>query len=210
MSNIITRDELILYLGKLEDFPLITEDFLDVAINYAESKVQNLAKRDLLLKDYEQIISGREHDIELLLYFPVYRFTSILYRTTGKFDIPLIDDVAEDTIIDLETGKLILINGIKFPAGIDNIKIRYRAGFDPATETGLYAIPKDIKGIVYEIAAHWIYNSWIGEKRLGLTRRYINPENYDPSVYVNTVEYATDSDMDERWRKLLLKYTRFR
>jgi len=210
MSNILSVEELQLYLGKLEDFPLITEDFLREAIWYAESKIQNLAKRDLLLKDYGQIISGRDHDIELLLYFPVFRLISIFYRTTGKFNIPLINDITNESIIDYETGKLILINGKKFPTGIDNIKINYRAGFDPTSNDGIYAIPKDIKGIVYEIAAHWIYNSWIGEKRLGLTRRYVNPENYDPSVYVSTVEYATDDKLEDNWRKLLLKYTRFR
>lgn len=100
-------------------------------------------------------------------------------------------DTIENSLLILDYGKIRLLKNYKFPAGIKNIKITYKSGYDNIT------LPEDLKRVCYEKSGLKFLNSACGNfQRLGI-------ESYESSNQVTKF-----INLDSRHNEALLKYRR--
>ncbi|MBM4159257.1 MAG: phage gp6-like head-tail connector protein [Ignavibacteria bacterium] len=203
----ITRDELKSYLQKDEYFPRATDELLQDCINYAVSKIENYCKRKLLYQTNEEIISGNGGNTHMLNNYPVYAINRIYYRDRNSnfiYDLFKGEPPGNNIILEQETGRIIVIHGFVFIQGINNIQINYDSGYKINEPTGTFCIPKDMKGVCYEMAADFFLKSWQGEKRIGADRYYRNPAEGT----LDTVEWHYNEKLEIKWKEILRKYVR--
>jgi len=100
-------------------------------------------------------------------------------------------DTIDNSVLVLDYGKIRLLKNYKFPAGIKNIKITYKSGYDSDT------LPDDLKRICYEKSGLNFFNSAFGNyQRLGI-------EYYDLSN-----QRTRFTDLSRKHNSVLQKYRR--
>lgn len=89
-----------------------------------------------------------------------------LENNTDWKDILEPPDTIANSVLVLAFGKLVLQKGYVFPAGIKNIKVKYKSGYTSET------VPGDLKRICYELSAEKFLNSmYAGDSRLNIEYR---------------------------------------
>ncbi|HEY5122531.1 MAG TPA: hypothetical protein VIK14_02220 [Ignavibacteria bacterium] len=100
-------------------------------------------------------------------------------------------DTISNSLLILDFGKIRLLKNYKFPAGVKNIKITYKSGYDNAT------LPGDLKRVCYEKSGLKFLNSACGNfQRLGL-------ESYEISNQIMrlTNMYTSHNEVLKKYRR---------
>ena len=140
--SIIVKAEVKEFLGIEETDD---DDLIDDLITRKEAEEQNRIDRQLEAADYTEFYDGDNSDTLLLNNYPINTITSLWDDTSRDYATgDLIDP--DDIFIYSVEGKIVL-DGIHFAKGNQNIKIIFNAGYETVD------MPPEVKGALIKIVS---------------------------------------------------------
>jgi len=174
----------------------LLEELIDTATAIIEKKTSRRLKKRTFENDPTSISSdGSQTEVIWLLEFPVVSVAKVNLGF-GSSDL-----ASGDYAVYKDAGYIRLQRRVAFeedraynvlvPAGIQNVRVDYVAGYDP--------VPADLRQACRDLAAHMFVGSWASDKRMGLASR---------SVGDKAESYIADATIPPRVEQLIEPYVR--
>lgn len=145
------------------------DDILIRFINSASAKIESYTDRKFKKRQYVDFYDGRNNDRILLRNWPADKPTELWDDVGNKFDneINLIDPQDYDIEQSSDGGiGVILVNGVKFSRGNQNVKVVYEAGYS--------SVPYDIEDACL-FTVEFLYTAK-QDRRIGVSSKGKNGE----------------------------------
>lgn len=117
------------------------DEFVEQAALEIEEKVKNFLNRDLEVLDYAELYDGTDSPGLILNQYPINSVSKIEVYDGLDGNTEVWDELTQGTDYErliIPTGKFILLmDGLNFPIGMQNIRVTYNAGYS--------AIPLEIQ-----------------------------------------------------------------
>ena len=196
------------------------EEFLTICITNADALINTIAGRKLEKHRTTEIFSGDGGKEKWISEFPIMGILQLKYRENDSQDwsLDLVSNIANDTRLYTNLGRLFLINDYTFYKGTNNILLQYDAGFGTY---GTTQFPGDLVSVCYEISAYFYLNSrvdWFYNEdmkytsgRIGLLQSYHKKDSHlsgEPPVigFTDDIKINPPTEMWKYWNLVLDKY----
>jgi len=205
----ITVNEFIKYMNIQTPISLEMENFIKDCILASVDEMNTFTNRQLvemnsnhdmtiIITTKTEYYDGYESNIIYTKNYPVVELnpesrSALQYLKDDQCweDIIKSPDTIQNSVLVLDYGKIRLLKNYRFPAGIKNIKISYKSGYDSDT------LPDDLKRVCYEKSGlNFLNSAFGGFQRLGI-------EFYDLSN-----QRTRFVDLNLKHDKVLKKYRR--